>query len=143
MVTGCLPRWAENDPSESGVPPEQLGTRVADICHRASFDGRCMAVAQDSGPVRKAVVPAVSIDCNPHDDGPGPRIPVANAQIVDDFWFRGLHPDAVVEAASTLRTQADRLEDAVLPALIDAREDWAVDGMPRNRMARQPTGVGE
>jgi hypothetical protein len=36
-VTGYLPPWAQEDPSEAGVPVGRLGKVLADICHWAEF----------------------------------------------------------------------------------------------------------
>jgi hypothetical protein len=64
-VTGYLPPWAQEDPSEAGVPVGRLGKVLADICHWAEFPGQRMRVARDGGPGTDAVVLGGSIDCHP------------------------------------------------------------------------------
>jgi hypothetical protein len=123
-TTGYLPAWAEDDPSETGVPLERLGVSLADICHHAPFSGQLLPVSCDSSPGRPTVILFGSINCNPYDEDSELRVPVVNLQIVDDYWSNGLDPTALADVAAKLRAQADRLDHEILPALIAARADW-------------------
>ncbi|CAG6392299.1 hypothetical protein SCOCK_160081 [Actinacidiphila cocklensis] len=39
VTSGYLPAWAEDDPTEIGVPEEELPQRLAQVNHRAFFEG--------------------------------------------------------------------------------------------------------
>ena len=127
VTSGFLPEWAENDPSEVGVPLDLLSARLAGINHRTSFEGAMMPLtATDSRD--DAELDAVfegSIDCNPYDTDDRLRIPVVNIQVSLGRWILGLDPQELTNIAAKLRAQADRLHNDVLPALNAAREDWA------------------
>lgn len=127
QVSGYLPTWAEDDPSEVGVPVEMLGIRLAGISHRSFFEGQFIyVVAPDAhGKPEEETVFECSIDCNPYGESPEPRVPVVNIQAFPEHWVLGLDPAAVAEMAAKLRAQADLLDNEVRPALIAAREDWA------------------
>jgi hypothetical protein len=130
-ATGYLPPWAKEDPSETGVPHDRLSLRLADVSHYANFPGQLLPVSSPG--CIPCAVPAGhqeevlrgSLDCNPYDDDPGLRIPVANIEVVADHWLTGLGPDDLAGLAAKLRTQADRLDHEIRPALVAAREDWA------------------
>ncbi|WP_328912729.1 MULTISPECIES: DUF6907 domain-containing protein [unclassified Streptomyces] len=124
-LTGHLPAWADDDPSESGIPLELLGTRLADISHRTTFPGQTTHVVLGSAPAQEAKILWATIDCHPYADDPDPRTPVASIALVDDYWLTHLTPDDLTHIATQLRTQADRLDHDVKPRLIAAREDWA------------------
>lgn len=38
-ASGYLPEWAEKDPTDTGVPLERFSIALADITHRAPFEG--------------------------------------------------------------------------------------------------------
>ncbi|WP_407675914.1 DUF6907 domain-containing protein [Peterkaempfera bronchialis] len=65
-LTGHLPAWADEDPSESGIPLELLGTRLADISHRTTFPGQPAKVVLGSAPAQDAEILWASIDCHPY-----------------------------------------------------------------------------
>jgi hypothetical protein len=128
VTSGYLPAWAEDDPSEAGVPVELLPERLARIGHRSLFEGRMMALATPGtrGRPEDEAVFEGSIDCVPYAVHADARAPVVNIQVCPGHWLLGLDPDAVAQVAAQLRAQADLLADEVRPALAAAREDWAV-----------------
>jgi hypothetical protein len=127
QTSGYLPGWAEDDPSEVGVPLEMLGVRLADVSHRSFFEGQIIdVVAPDAhGKAEEEAVFEASIDCTPYAEDPEPRVPVVDIHAYPEHWILGLGPAGVAEVAAKLRAQADRLDHEVRPALIAAREDWA------------------
>jgi anti-sigma regulatory factor (Ser/Thr protein kinase) len=126
VTTGYLPDWAEDDPSETDVAPELLPARLAAINHRTVFEGQYMSVrAPDAtGKAEEEEIFGASIDCNPYDENPAHRVPIANLQVLPDFWISALSPADLTAIIGQLRSQADRLETEVHPALTAAREDW-------------------
>jgi hypothetical protein len=124
-TTGYLPPWAEQDPSQTAVPDQQLGKVLADICHYTEFSGQRMRAATDGGPGTDTVILGGSIDCHPYTDNPQTRIPVANLQIIDDHWIHNLDPWALATIAAKLHAQANYLNHEIRPALLAARTDWA------------------
>jgi len=126
-VSGYLPEWAEDDPTEVGVPLDLLPVRLAGINHRTFFEGAMMPLtttdAKDDA--EEDAVFEGSIDCNPYDADPRLRVPVVNIQVCLGRRLLGLDPQELAVIALKLRAQADRLHDEVLPALVAAREDWA------------------
>jgi hypothetical protein len=125
-VSGYLPAWAEADPSEAGVPLDELPTLIADMNHWTRFPGQRVVVALSGVECEDTEVFRTSIDCNPYVGGPLPRLPVANIRIVGDYWLHDLSPAALTEIATKLRAQADLLDTEIRPQLIAAREDWLV-----------------
>jgi anti-sigma regulatory factor (Ser/Thr protein kinase) len=128
VISGYLPAWAEDDPTEVGVPPEELPQRLAQVDHRAFFEGPMLPVTAPDlwdGAEEDSVFEG-SIDCNPHDPDPRLRIPVANLQISVGRWILGLDPDDLADIAAKLRAHADLLDHKIRPALTAARNDWAV-----------------
>jgi hypothetical protein len=128
VTSGYLPAWAEDDPSEAGVPVELLPERLARIGHRSFFEGRMMDLATPGtrGRPEEEAVFEGSIDCVPYAVNAEARVPVVNIQVCPGHWLLGLDPDGVAQVAAQLRAQADLLADEVRPALAAAREDWAV-----------------
>ena len=128
VMSGYLPEWAEDDPSEAGLPVGLLPARLAGINHRNFFEGTMMPLTttdtRDDDAEEDAVFEG-SIDCNPYDEDPRLRVPVVNIQVCLGRWILGLGPQELADIAVKLRAQADRLHDEVLPALITARDDWA------------------
>ncbi|MEW2519026.1 ATP-binding protein [Actinacidiphila alni] len=126
-ISGYLPAWAEDDPTEANVPLDQLPERLAGINHRNFFEGPMMPItAPDVW--ERAEEDAVfegSIDCNPYDPDLGLRVPVVNLQVCVGRWILGLDPHGLAEVAAKLHAHADFLEAKVRPALIAAREDWS------------------
>jgi hypothetical protein len=128
-VTGYLPAWADDDPSTTQVPLGLLHVRLADICHRAVFEGLPLQVRSppshgEAGQLAQEQVLWGTIDCTPYAEDPEPRIPVVNLAVIEDYWINHLDPDELTEIATALRIQADRLDHEVRPALIAARTDW-------------------
>ncbi|WP_333769310.1 DUF6907 domain-containing protein [Streptomyces sp. IBSBF 2435] len=127
VTSGYLPEWAEDDPSEAGVPLDQLPLRLGGINHRNFFEGPLVLLTATGGgdDAEEDAVFAGSIDCNPYDPDDRLRVPVVNIQVSPDHWILGLDPQELADIASKLRAQADVLHDEVLPTLIAAREDWS------------------
>jgi hypothetical protein len=124
-AAGYLPPWAEGDPSRSGIPPQHLATELTDITHQQPFPGQLITAAlTDDQPAQETVILSGSIDCTPYSEDPTSRQPVANLQLIDDYWLTNLDPDQLATSATQLRTQADHLDHQVRPALIAARIDW-------------------
>ncbi|WP_328915282.1 MULTISPECIES: helix-turn-helix domain-containing protein [unclassified Streptomyces] len=124
-ATGHLPGWAEDDPSADGVPLDRLSAQLADITHRAPFDGLCVQAVHGAGPAEPNEILSGSIECVPYADHPEPNIPVVNLRIIDDHWITSLGPTQLADLATALRTHADHLDHHVAPALTAARDDWA------------------
>lgn len=125
VTSGYLPGWAEEDPSANGVPLERLAVRLDDICHRAPFEGQTLRLAPGGyGPGEETPVFAGHIECRPDPDEGRPALPVAHVHLIHDVWAPALDPAALSDFAATLRAQADRLEQDVLPRLVAYREDW-------------------
>ncbi|WP_333768075.1 DUF6907 domain-containing protein [Streptomyces sp. IBSBF 2435] len=125
-TSGYLPDWAEDDPSEAGVPLDQLPLRLGGINHRNFFEGPMMPLTTTNSrdDAEEDAVFAGSIDCNPYDTDTHLCVPVVNIQVSADHWILGLNPQELAGIASKLRAQADLLHDEVLPALVAACEDW-------------------
>lgn len=129
-VSGYLPAWAEDDPSENAVPADLMPARLVGINHRTFFEGQMMPLIPTGsrGEAEEDAVLEGSIDCNPYDPEPGLRRPHVTVQVCVGYWIRGLDPDGLIRIVAQLRAQADRLDHEILPALIAAREDWAARG---------------
>jgi len=127
VMSGYLPEWAEDDPTEIDVPLDLLPARLTGINHRNFFEGAMMPLTatESRDDAEEDAVFEGSIDCNPYDEDPQLRVPVVNIQVCLGRWILGLDPQELADIAVKLRAQADRLHDDVLPALIAAREDWA------------------
>ncbi|WP_103889089.1 DUF6907 domain-containing protein [Actinacidiphila yanglinensis] len=125
--SGYLPPWATSDPSERDLLPHQLSTYLADITHAREFPGQTVLAYspthRDDQPVPAEIL-HTSIVCTPYAPEPEPRIPVATIQLADETWLTDLDPDDLSRIATQLRTQADLLQNKVLPALVQARADW-------------------
>lgn len=127
-LSGYLPPWAGDDPSEHHVPVDQLADRLADIHHSAGFPGQTATVytaADPTGRPCEQEIFSCTIDCTPYAQLPDPRVPVANVHLCEESWITDLDPDGLLRVADLLRAQADRLDREVRPALIEARKDWA------------------
>lgn len=127
-VSGYLPSWAEEDPSQDGVEITDLGVKLADIVHSTAIPGQYMRLSTTDAPAERSVILSGSIDCRPYAADPDRRVPVANLQLVDDYWMHDLDPDQLAEIAVTLREQADHLYQVVRPSLVAARADWTARG---------------
>lgn len=140
-VSGYLPEWAEDDPSENGVPLSLLPARLAGVSHRSLFEGQMVplvtpdlnAAAEDDAILEGA------IDCNPYDPNPDLRRPHVTLQVCVGYWIRGLDPDDLTRVITQLRAQADLLERHIHPALITARDDWATHEAGRIPVPDKPT----
>ncbi|NJP47098.1 ATP-binding protein [Actinacidiphila epipremni] len=112
----------------SPVRPKRRQSRLAQVDHRAFFEGPMLPVTAPDlwdGAEEDSVFEG-SIDCNPHDPDPRLRIPVANLQISVGRWILRLDPDDLADIAAKLRAHADLLDHKIRPALTAARNDWAV-----------------
>jgi hypothetical protein len=123
-MTGYLPGWAEEDPSQAGVPAERLPAVLADITHYADMGGLIVPVVRAQDPAHDAPVMAVSIECKPFPEDGDPLTPVVNVQVTDDYWIKNLDPAGVADLGQRLRTLAERLITTVAPTLAAARTDW-------------------
>ena len=125
-MTGYLPTWAQDDPSKSGVAPDQLAVELSGITHEATFGGQFMRVcpgAEDPG--EDTAVLIALIQCAPFaGDGTEARPPLVNVQVLDDFWIMNLDPSGVLEVAATFRSFADLLVNTVAPSLSAAHAEW-------------------
>ncbi|MFJ5608118.1 DUF6907 domain-containing protein [Streptomyces sp. NPDC093221] len=137
-VSGYLPDWAEDDPSESGVPFDLLPLRLTHIEHRTFFEGQTVSLVETwpGNAAEEEVVLGGSIDCAPYASDPRFRLPVVNIQVCPEHWIAGLDPDGVAEIAARLLDQAELLIREVRPALIAARKDWEAHHPVRDQDAR-------
>jgi hypothetical protein len=127
-LTGHLPAWAGADPSEHNVPPDAWEDRLADVHLTRRFAGRTVPVYSATSPAPGPVAEeafSCTLDCNPHAEGPEPRVPLVNMHLCGDSWFTDLGPEDLTRLAATFRWVANRLDREVRPALVDAQEDWA------------------
>lgn len=132
-LTGYLPSWAEQDPSEEKLPIDHLAARLEDVHHFAEFGGptlnRRRSGAGEGEPVEEPVLFG-SIACIPYAEDPDPRIPTVSFNITTDCWLDHLGPEDIVDLADKFRAQADHLTYDVLPALVAARADWEAHARP-------------
>lgn len=126
-ISGHLPAWAEEDPSENGVPVDQLALRLAGVSHRTFFEGQMMPLVTPdlSAEVEEDAVFEGSTDCNPYAPDITLRQPHVTLQVTAGHWIRGLDPEDLTRIAAQLRAQADLLDHDIRSALIAARDDWA------------------
>jgi DNA-binding XRE family transcriptional regulator len=124
-VRGHLPGWADEDPSRDGVLPALLGTALADVVLEADAGGLILPVVHGQSSPEQAAVLAVTFVCKPFGQDDEPRVPVAEVQIVDDFWLKDLDPQGITDLGERLRTLGHLLVHQVGPALAAARADWA------------------
>lgn len=131
VISGYLPAWAEDDPTETGVPVEELPQRLAEVNHRNFFEGPMLPLTAPDlwDGVEEDSVFEGSIDCNPYDPDPRLHVPVVNLQVSVGRYILGLNPDGLADIAAKLRAHADLLDHKVRPALIAARDDWAAHHM--------------
>ncbi|MFJ5608209.1 DUF6907 domain-containing protein [Streptomyces sp. NPDC093221] len=130
-LTGYLPPWADEDPSDTDVPLERLSVTLIDLAHRRPFAGQRMRVhhparAGDDGQADESEESLFDghITCYPYSEEPRERAPHANVRVVEDFWLNNLTPEDLTDLAARLRAQADRLETELVPVLEEARNDW-------------------
>lgn len=126
-ASGYLPAWAQEDPSKTGVAPEQLHIELSDVTHETSFGGQFMRVCSDGeDPGEDSPVLIAHMQCIPYaDEDPQARIPVVSIQIFDDLWLMNLGDSGVTEVAEKFHDFADLLINKVGPELSVARADWA------------------
>jgi hypothetical protein len=126
--SGPLGSWAQEDPSESDLPPEVLHTRLEDLTLWRAFDGTQLPVfstafKDSTTPVEYPVLSA-SLDCYPHEDDPAKRVPLLNIELAPECWIADLDPAALDAFLAAMREQLDVLEKAAGTALRAAREEW-------------------
>ncbi|WP_307795341.1 helix-turn-helix domain-containing protein [Actinacidiphila acididurans] len=124
-VRDHLPDWADSDPSRDGVRPEHLDAVLADVVLETDTGGLILPVVHGQDPAEQAAVLAVTLTCKPFGQSDEPRIPVADVQLVDDFWLKGLDPQGITDFGQRLRTLGHALIHQVGPALEAARADWS------------------
>lgn len=132
VVRGHLPWWAEDDPSRTGVRPERLHIELAAITHQANRGGLIAPVTQGTGPAQDAGILVVTIDCVPFTEAGDPDLPVANVQLVDDYWIKNLDPAGVTHLGRRLRALGDHLTNTLAPELAHARTDWTERHHPQD-----------
>lgn len=138
--SGLPARWAEEDPRQTGIPPDRLRNTLRDVIHRATFDGELIRLARGGyGPGEQAWVFGGHIECTADVDD-RPPVPIANLHFFEDYWLSGLGPNDLTVFAAQLRAQADRLENDIRPRLVAYRADWSAHysgpiarGVPRRR----------
>ncbi|MEU6848454.1 hypothetical protein ABZ901_00700 [Actinacidiphila alni] len=130
-LTGHLPPWADEDPSDTDVPLERLSVTLIDLAHRRPFAGQQMRVHHpartdvdgQAGGTEESLFDG-HITCYPYSENPMERAPYADVRVVEDFWLNNLTPEDLTDLAARLRAQADRLETELVPMLEEARSDW-------------------
>ncbi|MFJ2955709.1 DUF6907 domain-containing protein [Streptomyces sp. NPDC087270] len=128
QVSGYLPAWAAEDPSESDVPPEELAARLADVCHYREFPGqvlRAYSPGNTSNEPEGLEVMSSSITCTPYAPAPELAAPVVTVRVAGEYWMTDLDPTGVADLVAGLRAVADRLDGVVIPQLNDIRAEWA------------------
>jgi hypothetical protein len=124
-VRGYLPGWAEEDPSQVGIPSDRLSDTLHDVIHRATFDGELIRLARGGyGPGEHTWVFGGHIECILDADD-RPPVPTASIHFFEDYWLSGLGPNQLARFAAQLRAQADRLDDDVRPRLAAYQADWS------------------
>ncbi|WP_435131442.1 DUF6907 domain-containing protein [Actinacidiphila sp. bgisy144] len=125
QVSGYLPSWATEDPSEADVSSEELAVRLADVCHYREFPGqvlRAYSPGNTTDEPEELEVMSSSITCTPYAPAPELAVPVAT---VREYWMTDLDPTGVAHLVAGLRAVADRLDGVVIPQLNDIRAEWA------------------
>jgi hypothetical protein len=145
-LTGYLPPWADEDPSQSDVPLDELSVKLIDLAHWQPFDGQRMRIhnpahADGAGLAVEESLFDGHIACYPYSEDPQERTPYANVRVVDDLWLNHLTPDGLTRLTAQLRAQADHIEKAVTPILEAARNDWTARQIGRaNCVIDEPVG---
>jgi hypothetical protein len=126
--SGPLSSWAEEDPSETDVPPGSLARRLEDLTLWAAFPGTSIAVQSKAfedweTPVEYPVMRA-SLDCYPYDEDPARRVPLLNIELAPECSVIDLDPERLAAFLAAMRTQLDVLEQVAGKALVEAREEW-------------------
>jgi hypothetical protein len=136
ITTGYQPSWSAQDPTEQGVPLDDLASRLRDILHWTAIPGELRPRRRAARPDAAAEdemgdwVFASTIECRPYDEDPARRVPTVSFHLTEQCWLEGLTPQDVADLAAQLRRQADRLQHDVGPALDAARADWAAHHTP-------------
>jgi hypothetical protein len=98
-ITGYLPPWADEDPSDTDVPLEKLSVELIDLTHWQSFDGQTMHIhhpahADGDGKAGEGEDTLFNgnITCYPYSEDLRERTPFANVRVVDDFWMNNSYP---------------------------------------------------
>lgn len=127
QITGYLPPWATEDPSEADVQPEKLAARLADVCHYTEFPGQVLR-AYSPGNVtdepEELEIMRSSITCAPYAPAPELALPVATVRVAGEYWMTDLDPSGLAEIVKGLRAVADRLDGVVIPQLNTIRAEW-------------------
>ncbi|WP_236060007.1 helix-turn-helix domain-containing protein [Actinacidiphila acididurans] len=136
-VRDQLPAWADNDPSRDDVRPEHLHAALADVVLEADAGGLVLPVVHGQDPAEQAAVLAVTLTCKPFGQQGEPRVPVAEVQLVEDFWLKGLDPQGITDFGHRLHVLGHLLIHQVAPALQAARADWS-----RHHPTHRPDAAG-
>ncbi|BBA99045.1 hypothetical protein RVR_5501 [Actinacidiphila reveromycinica] len=127
QVSGHLPPWATEDPSEQEVPAEELAARLADVCHYREFPGqvlRAYSPGNSSDAPEELEVMSSSITCAPYAPAPELALPVVTVRVAGEYWMTDLDPTGVADLVAGLRAVADRLDSVVIPQLNTIRTEW-------------------
>jgi hypothetical protein len=124
VVRGFLPAWAANDPSAAGVVPGRLPAVLEEMhLYGELFEGEVLPSNRPSD-LQPCVVFGVSLHCNPFSDTQT-GVPVIAISVTEDEMISGLGVADVGRVARTLEKIADRLKHVAIPALVEARTQWA------------------
>jgi len=131
-VSGYLPAWAQEDPSQDNVPVDKLRFRLTDLTHEREYDAPRITVHAPLGPDGAmedidSRLFAPQIWCGPHSDYPEERTPYALITVLEDCVLDHQGPKDVASLAAKLRAQAAVL-DRVAVDLAAARADWDANG---------------
>ncbi|CAG6394095.1 hypothetical protein NMG29_32380 [Streptomyces cocklensis] len=146
-LTGYLPPWADEEPSESDVPLEELSVKLIDLADWRPFDGQRMRIHNPAHADGASLAVEESlfdghIACYPYREDLQERTPYANVLVVNDLWLNHLTPEDLTRLTAQLRAQADHIEKDVTPILEAARNDWTARQVGRaNHVVDEPAGA--
>lgn len=128
QISGYRPPWAEHSSTDDSNKPLRADRleQLVDLDHWTSFDGvELMVDGPGFGdPAEVEDVFRGQLQVRPFDSAPAERVPHVDLEVVENRWMTALGPDELAGVISSLRAQADRLEQ-VHAQLVAARADWA------------------
>ncbi|WP_335982035.1 DUF6907 domain-containing protein [Streptomyces sp. CA2R106] len=151
-VSGYLPPWAYEDPSESDVHPVALPVGLARLELFRYFDGvpGSLVGPGDGTDEDGYTTPFGALTCHPCADRETPDRPVhpvLTIQVSDTEETVCTDPDELAALITRLRAHTDYLDQHVRPAFTTIREDWrthhrAVTEEVSRSGARRPLSPG-
>ncbi|WP_335979628.1 hypothetical protein [Streptomyces sp. CA2R106] len=128
-VSGYLPPWAFEDPSESDIDPDRLAVAAIDVELFHYFDGvpGSLTGTDHGTDIDGYMTPFGAITCRPCPDREVPDRPVhpvLTVQVSDTEETVCADPDELGALITRLRTRTDYLDQHVRPAFIVVYEDW-------------------